>query len=43
MKPEHMSSVLRVAHDRGIYVVSDECYVHPNFTGNCSRRAAFTK
>lgn len=34
MKPEHMKAVLRVAHDRGIYVVSDECYVYLNFTGH---------
>ncbi len=34
MKPEHMTSVLRVAHERGIYVVSDECYVYLNFTGH---------
>ena len=34
MKPEHMASVLRVAHERGIYVVSDECYVYLNFTGH---------
>lgn len=33
MKPEHMKAVLRVAHERGIYVVSDECYVYLNFTG----------
>jgi len=33
MKPDHMTSVLRLAHDRGIYVVSDECYVYLNFTG----------
>ena len=33
MKPEHMSEVLRLAHDRGIYVVSDECYVYLNHTG----------
>src|SRR5271166_3859365 len=34
MKPDHMTSVLRLAHDRGIYVVSDECYVYLNFTGH---------
>ena len=34
MKPEDMISVMRVAHDRGIYVVSDECYVYLNFTGH---------
>ncbi|MFZ0705751.1 MAG: pyridoxal phosphate-dependent aminotransferase [Candidatus Korobacteraceae bacterium] len=33
MTPEHMTSVLRLAHERGIYVVSDECYVYLNFTG----------
>jgi aspartate aminotransferase len=33
MKPEDMSAVLRLAHDRGIYVVSDECYVYLNHTG----------
>ena len=26
--------MLRLAHDRGIYVVSDECYVYLNFTGH---------
>src|SRR5262249_50714991 len=34
MKPEDMSAVLRLAHDRGIYVVSDECYVYLNHTGH---------
>ena len=33
MKPEDMISVLQLAHERGIYVVSDECYVYLNFTG----------
>ena len=33
MKPEDMIAVLRLAHERGIYVVSDECYVYLNFTG----------
>lgn len=32
MKPEHFAEVLKLAHDRGIYVVSDECYVYLNFT-----------
>jgi aspartate aminotransferase len=34
MKPEDMISVLGLAHDQGIYVVSDECYVYLNFTGH---------
>ncbi len=32
MDPNDMSAVLRLAHDRGIYVVSDECYVYLNHT-----------
>ena len=34
MKPEDMISVMRLAHDRGIYVISDECYVYLNYTGH---------
>ena len=34
MKPEDMVSVMRLAHERGIYVISDECYVYLNFTGH---------
>lgn len=34
MKVEHMKAVLRLAHERGIYVISDECYVYLNFTGH---------
>jgi aspartate aminotransferase len=34
MKPEDMTVVLKLAHDRGIYVVSDECYVYLNYTGH---------
>ena len=33
MNPEDMAALLRMAHDRGIYVVSDECYVYLNYTG----------
>ena len=34
MKPEDMTSVLRLAQERGIWVISDECYVYLNFTGH---------
>jgi len=34
MKPEDLMSVLRLAHARGIFVISDECYVYLNFTGH---------
>jgi aspartate aminotransferase len=33
MTPKDMTSLLQLAHDRGIYVVSDECYVYLNYTG----------
>ena len=33
MSPEDMASIVRLAHQRGIYVVSDECYVYLDFAG----------
>ena len=33
MRPEDMTAIVRLAHQRGIYVISDECYVYLNFTG----------
>ncbi len=33
MAPEDFTSILRLAHQRGIYVIADECYVYLNFTG----------
>lgn len=33
MSPEDMTAVVRLAHGRGIFVISDECYVYLNFTG----------
>ena len=32
MTPEHMMEIVRMAHERGIWVVSDECYVYLNYT-----------
>src|SRR5215475_2726637 len=32
MKPEDMTEVVRLAHQRGIWVLSDECYVYLNYT-----------
>jgi aspartate aminotransferase len=31
MKPEDMTQIIRAAHERGIWVVSDECYVYLNY------------
>ena len=32
MSPEDMKEVIRLAHERGIWVISDECYVYLNYT-----------
>jgi aspartate aminotransferase len=33
MNPADMTAVVRLAHERGIWVISDECYVYLNYTG----------
>ncbi len=33
MSPEDMTEVVRLAHERGIWVISDECYVYLNYSG----------
>jgi aspartate aminotransferase len=33
MSPDDMTAVIRLAHERGIWVISDECYVYLNYTG----------
>jgi aspartate aminotransferase len=32
LNPADFSAILRMAHQRGIYVIADECYVYLNFT-----------
>lgn len=32
MSPDDMTAVMRLAHERGIWVMSDECYVYLNYT-----------
>jgi len=34
MTPADLTAVLKLAHERGIYVISDECYVYLNHTGH---------
>ncbi len=34
MDPADFTAILKMAHQRGIYVIADECYVYLNFTGN---------
>jgi aspartate aminotransferase len=33
MSPEDMTAIVKLAAERGIWVVSDECYVYLNYTG----------
>jgi aspartate aminotransferase len=33
MSPKEMQAIVRLARDRGIWVVSDECYVYLSYTG----------
>ena len=34
MSREDVTSIIRLAHERGIYVMSDECYVYLDYTGH---------
>jgi len=43
MSPEDITAVLHLAHERGIYVVSDECYVYLNFTGRLFSAGSVTE
>lgn len=36
VRPEEFTAILHMAHDRGIYVIADECYVYLNFAGSFS-------
>ncbi len=33
LKPEDFADIARLAHQRGIYVIADSCYVYLNYTG----------
>ena len=32
MQPEQVTEIIRMAHERGIWIISDECYVYLNYT-----------
>lgn len=34
ISPDDIRSIVKMAHERGIYVVADECYVYLDYTGN---------
>src|SRR5579864_2694782 len=42
MPPRDMEAIVRLAHERGIYVIADECYVYLNFTGEGGSAGRFT-
>jgi aspartate aminotransferase len=33
VKPEDMRAIMRLCHERGIYVIADECYAYLDFSG----------
>src|SRR6059058_2475533 len=41
--PEDLEAIVRLAHNNGIYVLLDECYVYLNFTGEVVSGASFTE
>ena len=40
--PEDLEAIVRLAHQHGIYVLLDECYVYLNFTGEIVSGGSFT-
>ncbi len=42
VSPEDLEAIVRLAHERGIYLLLDECYVYLNFTGKIVSGASFT-
>ena len=42
VSPEDLEAIVKLAHQRGIYVLLDECYVYLNFTGRIVSGASFT-
>ncbi len=40
--PEDIEAIIRLAHQRGIYVLLDECYVYLNYTGKIVSGGSFT-
>ncbi|HEX4155335.1 MAG TPA: pyridoxal phosphate-dependent aminotransferase [Acidobacteriaceae bacterium] len=42
VRPKDLEAIVRMAHERGIYVLLDECYVYLNFTGEIVSGGSFT-
>jgi aspartate aminotransferase len=39
---EDLERIVHLAHDRGIYLLLDECYVYLNYTGKCVSGGSYT-
>ena len=42
MSPEDLEAIVRLAHERGIFVLLDECYVYLSFNGTMVSGGSFT-
>ncbi len=42
VSPEDLEAIVRLAHQRGVYVLLDECYVYLTFTGEVVSGGSFT-
>ncbi len=43
VSPEDLGAIVQLAHQRGIYLLLDECYVYLNFTGKIVSGASWTE
>ncbi len=43
MEPEEMRKLIGIAHERGIFVICDECYVYLNYAGKPTSAGGFTE
>src|ERR1035437_4204384 len=42
VSPEDLERIVRLAHERGIYLLLDECYVYLNYTGKLASGGSFS-
>lgn len=42
VSPEDLERIVRLAHERGIFLLLDECYVYLNYAGKCVSGGSYT-
>ena len=42
VSPEDLARIVHLAHERGIFLLLDECYVYLNYTGKCVSGGSYT-